>query len=104
MKKGENTNKMRANIDENNAPAVLVENLENSIFLKNILKKRNVQLDEDLELNNVEKMKKELKETELETMKALKGIDNPRFLKEKFTNNTQIRFKGLNGKYFGIAC
>ena len=26
-----------ANIDENNAPAVLVENLENSIFLKNIL-------------------------------------------------------------------
>lgn len=104
MKKGENKNKMRANIDENNAPAVLVENLENSIFLKNILKKRNVQLDEDLELNNVEKMKKELKETELETMKALKGIDNPRFLKEKFTNNTQIRFKGLNGKYFGIAC
>ena len=104
MKKGENTNKMRANIDENNAPAVLVENLENSIFLKNILKTRNVQLDEDLELNNVAKMKKELKETELETMKALKGIDNPRFLKEKFTNNTQIRFKGLNGKYFGIAC
>ena len=38
MKKGENTDKMRANIDENNAPAVLVENLENSIFLKNILK------------------------------------------------------------------
>lgn len=104
MNKGENNNKIRANIDENNAPSVLVENLENSIFLKNILKKRNVILDEDLELNNLTKIKKELKKTELETLKALKGVDNPRFLKEKFTNNTQTRFKGLNGNYFGIAC
>lgn len=85
-------------------PIILLENLKNTIYLKKILKKKNLEVDEDIGFNNAQLIKKELKEAEMKTMLALKGNDNPRFLKTHFTKNTQSKYFGLNGKYFGVAC
>ena len=85
-------------------PIILLDNLKHTIYLKKILKKKNLGADEDIGFNNPQVIKKELKEAEMKTMQALKGTDNPRFLRTHFTKNTQTKYVGLNGKYFGVAC
>ena len=85
-------------------PIILLDNLKHTIYLKKILKKKNLGADEDIGFNNPQVIKKELKEAEMKTMLALKGTDNPRFLRTHFTKNTQTKYVGLNGKYFGVAC
>ena len=85
-------------------PIILLDNLKNTIYLKKILKKKNLGVDEDIGFNNPQVIKKELKEAEMKTMLVLKSTDNPRFLRTHFTKNTQTKYVGLNGKYFGVAC
>ena len=51
---------------------------------------------------NVEKLKKNQKKSEAETMLAIKRLGKPRFLKTQFKANTVSKFKGISGNYFGL--
>ena len=104
MKPGENKDEFMENLDNKKDPIILRNCLENSIYLKKINKKKFLVIDEDVGLNDGNLLRQEIKRTKYETIRALKGMETPRFLKEKFSHKTHVKYKSTSGKYFGVVC
>ena len=104
MKPGENKAEFMENLDNKKDPIILRNCLDNSIYLNKINKKKFLVIDEDVGLNDGNLLRQEIKRTKYETIRALKGMDTPRFLKEKFSHKTHVKYKSTSGKYFGVVC
>ena len=104
MKPGENKAEFMENLDNKKDPIILRNCLDNSIYLNKINKKKYLVIDEDVGLNDGNVLRQEIKKTKYETIRALKGMDTPRFLKEKFSHKTHVKYKSTSGKYFGVVC
>lgn len=104
MEKNEDIN----NNEETVSPrtSIVFKNLDNTIYLRKLLKHRNVMKegDDDLGIDDVEKIRTERKDTEYKMVKAMNTLGNPKFLKNKFGKNTVRQFKGVSGKFFGVVC
>ena len=104
MKPGENKAEFMENLNNKKDPIILRNCLDNSIYLNKINKKKYLVIDEDVGLNDGNVLRQEIKKTKYETIRALKGMDTPRFLKEKFSHKTHVKYKSTSGKYFGVVC
>ena len=104
MKPGENKDEFMENLDNKKDPIILRNCLDNSIYLNKINKKKFLVIDEDVGLNDGNLLRQEIKRTKYETIRALKGMETPRFLKEKFSHKTHVKYKSTSGKYFGVVC
>ena len=51
---------------------------------------------------NVEKLKKNQKKSETESMLAIKRAGKPRFVKTQFKSSTISKYKGISGDFFGL--
>ena len=104
MSKGENIEEFRNTAEVGSEPLVMRENLMNSVYLKKIMKKRQLSMDEEIDLSDAEKLKNQIRSTRLDMIKVLREKDKPIFLKESFNKTTNVKYKGIQGKYFGVAC
>lgn len=86
--------------------SIVFKNLDNTIYLRKLLKHRNMMKegDDDLGIDDVERIRTERKDTEYKMVKAMNTLGNPKFLKNKFGKNTVKQFKGVSGKFFGVVC
>ena len=95
---------------ESHQPKLVEANLLHEVNLKKILRQSKNKIniikegDDDLGLDNIENVRKERKDIEYQYFKVLKDQRTPKFLKNNFNLTTVKRFKGVSGKYFGVAC
>ena len=95
---------------ESHQPKLIEPNLLHEVNLKKILRQSKNKIniikegDDDLGLDNIENVRKERKDIEYQFFKVLKDQRTPKFLKNNFNLSTVKRFKGVSGKYFGVAC
>ena len=95
---------------ESHQPKLVEPNLLHEVNLKKILRQSKNKIniikegDDDLGLDNIDNVRKERKDIEYQFFKVLKDERTPKFLKNNFNISTVKRFKGVSGKYFGVAC
>ena len=95
---------------ESHHPKLVEPNLLHEVNLKKLLRQSKNKInvikegDEDLGLDNIDNVRKERKDIEYQYFKVLKGKRTPKFLKNNFNLTTVKRYKGVSGKYFGVAC
>lgn len=89
----------------NTTMKVLRNNLNNIIYLRNILKTKVSLLteEEEIGIGAIKDMKKSNKEEEYNTSRVLKNCP-PNFIKNKLKTKTHRRFQSVEGKYFGVVC
>lgn len=102
MKRGENIEELGE--VQKNEKIILRKNLQNSIYLAQILKKKNLSEDEEMGLFSLNDLKRHVKQSNVEFNKVLKGFSVPRFLKTSFNKNTNQQCRALEGKFFGLPC
>lgn len=81
-------------------------NLQNAIARRRILrgKGRYNEEDEILGISDVNQFRHKRNLTLYDISRTLKNFKGSKFLKNKFRNNTLVRYKGVNGKFFGVVC
>ena len=57
--------------------------------------------DQDLDLDNLNKIKQLIKDYEIEMTHVLKMSDNPNYIKKNFNKSTVGKYQGSRGIYFG---
>jgi hypothetical protein len=81
---------------------LLRKNLQRVIRVRNILKKRVDKCSDFIAVDNINKFKSEKFENDEIVGKTLAKMNPPSFVKTKFRNKTNEKYKAVDGRYFGI--
>jgi hypothetical protein len=76
-------------------------NLNRIIRVRNIMKNKIDDRNDNLGMANIDKFKEERRVNDNELMKTLNKLGPPSFLKTRFKKETIDRYKMVNGKFFG---
>ena len=100
---------VKSNVDESsNFPQLKEESLIYEIKFKNLFGNSFNPMsnfkegDEDLDLDDLKKIKKAVMDTEIEMYMSLKNEINPKYIKNKFNKTTVGKFHSTKGDYFGL--
>ena len=93
---------------ERSLPKLLIPNLLFQLEYKDIFKNSFNTLrvfeegDQDLDLDDLNKIRKSIKEYEIEMFRVLKQNNNLNYIKKRFNKTTVGKFQSTKGIYFGI--